>query len=99
MKRKYKYNSPPEKMTCQIRCTPSTLALIRVAADAEGVTQASLVDALVRQYVVERGLEKPVGALVAHAEASEIQRKAWEAELRKQWQREQETRDELLPKH
>lgn len=77
-----------EVMHKALRCYPSTLSLIRIAADAEGVTQSALVDALVRQYVVERGLEKPVAQLVAHAEASRIQRSAWEVELRRQWEQE-----------
>jgi hypothetical protein len=73
-----------------IRIPMPVLALVRLAADAEGVTQAGLLEALVRQYVVERGIEKPIAELMAHAEAVEIVRQAWETELRNRWRKEVE---------
>lgn len=96
-RKKKKVAAPP--MRGFIRCHQSTLHLIRLAAEAEAVTQSALIDSLVRQYAVERGLEKPIAQLVAHAEAAEIQRRAWLLEARKEWEQEQETRDEILPKH
>lgn len=56
--------------------------MLSVIAPIEKVSMGMLIHQLLAQYIVERGLEKYVAGLVAHAEKVDILRTAWEKEFR-----------------
>ena len=76
-----------------IKVYPVTKAAVQFLAYAEGLTITQFMDALIREYAVQRHLHTEAAALIAHRERIEAVRKQAEKVLRRKI--EQELRQEL----
>ncbi len=66
-----------------LRIWPTTKTIIELCAAAEGVTQVQLVDTLLIEHVMSRGLQDSIAGFTAHVERAEAERLATRKKLYK----------------
>lgn len=88
-KRKRRHKYADDLASVFLRVHDVTRKKIRVIKEAEGgIPIQDLVDLLVTEYIVKRGLESAVAKIITNAEAAQQARVHWEKELREKWEKE-----------